>query len=98
MRTEASELELDNAKLHILDGSNWLYSKWLAKRVGYTGKVLDLCTFLQAKDAENPLADMYYYSVPYYTDRISEMSQGNWSRQCSKEHLAQYNQLGRINQ
>ena len=26
---EVSELQLNNAKLHILDGSNWFYSKWL---------------------------------------------------------------------
>ena len=26
---EVSELQLDNAKLHILDGANWFYSKWL---------------------------------------------------------------------
>lgn len=26
---EVSELQLDHAKIHILDGTNWLYSKWL---------------------------------------------------------------------
>lgn len=26
---EVLELQLDNAKLHILDGTNWFYSKWL---------------------------------------------------------------------
>ena len=26
---EVSEIQLDTAKLHVLDGENWLYSKWL---------------------------------------------------------------------
>ena len=26
---EVSELQLEHVKLHILDGANWLYSKWL---------------------------------------------------------------------
>ena len=26
---EVSEIQLDTAKLHILDGENWWYSKWL---------------------------------------------------------------------
>ena len=28
---EVSELQLDNAKLHILDGANWFYSKMVIK-------------------------------------------------------------------
>ena len=25
---EKSEIQLDDAKIHILDGTNWIYSKW----------------------------------------------------------------------
>ena len=35
---EVSEIQLDGAKLHILDGTNWLYSKWLLNEFDTEGK------------------------------------------------------------
>lgn len=87
---EVSELQLDNAKLHILNGTNWLYSKWLLNESDTEGKYLVYAPFPKPSDAENPLADMYYYSVPYYTDRVSQMSQEIGIDNRFKEHLAQY--------
>ena len=87
---EVSELQLDNVKLHILDGTNWFYSKWLLNESDTEGKYLVYAAFAKPSDAENPLADMYYYSVPYYTDRISQMSQEIGIDSRFKEHLAQY--------
>ena len=87
---EISEIELNNAKLHILDGSNWFYSKWLLNESDVEGKYLVYAPFSKPSDAENPLADMYYYSVPYYTDRISQMSQEIGIDNRFKEYLAQY--------
>ena len=40
-----------------------------------TEKLTYNTAFAKPSDAENPLADMYYYSTPYYTDRVSQMSQ-----------------------
>lgn len=87
---EVSELQLDNAKLHILDGTNWFYSKWLLNESNTESKYLVYAPFSKPSDAENPLADMYYYSVPYYTDRVSQMSQELGIDNRFKEHLAQY--------
>lgn len=87
---EVSELQLDNAKLHILDGTNWFYSKWLLDESDTKSKYLVYAPFPKPSDAENPLADMYYYSVPYYTDRVSQMSQEIGIDNRFKEHLAQY--------
>lgn len=87
---EVSELQLDNAKLHILDGTNWFYSKWLLNESDTENKYLVYAPFPKPSDAENPLADMYYYSVPYYTDRVSQMSQEIGIDNRFKEHLAQY--------
>ena len=87
---EVSELQLDNAKLHILDGTNWFYSKWLLNESNTESKYLVYAPFPKPSDAENPLADMYYYSVPYYTDRVSQMSQEIGIDNRFKEHLAQY--------
>lgn len=87
---EVSELQLDNAKLHILDGTNWFYSKWLLNESDTENKYLVYAPFPKPSDAENPMADMYYYSVPYYTDRVSQMSQEIGIDNRFKEHLAQY--------
>ena len=72
---EITELQIEHVKLHILDGTNWFYSKWLLNESDTENKYLVYAPFPKPSDAENPLADMYYYSVPYYTDRVSQMSQ-----------------------
>ena len=87
---EVSELQLDNAKLYILDGANWFYSKWLLNESDTESKYLVYAPFPKPSDSENPLADMYYYSVTYYTDRVSQMSQEIGIDNRFKEHLAQY--------
>ena len=87
---EVSELQLDNAKLHILDGTNWFYSKWLLNESDTESKYLVYAPFSKPSDAENPLADMCYYSVMYYTDRVSQMSQEIGIDNRFKEHLAKY--------
>ena len=87
---EVAELCLNNAKLHALDGANWLYTKWLLHEQDIEGKYLVYAPFSRPSDAENPLADVYYYSVPYYTDRISQMSQEIGIDNRFKEHMAQY--------
>ena len=87
---QVSELQLDNAKLHILDGTNWFYSKWLLNESDTENKYLVYAPFPKPSDAENPLADMYYCSVTYYTDRVSQMSQEIGIDNRFKEHLAQY--------
>ncbi len=87
---EVSELQLNNVKLHILDGTNWFYSKWLLNESDTENKYLVYAPFPKPSDTENPLADMYYYSVTYYTDRVSQMSQEIGIDNRFKEHLAQY--------
>lgn len=87
---EVEELCLDNAKLHILTGTNWLYSKWLLNESDPEGKYLVYAPFAKPSDEENPLADMYYYSVPYYTDRVSQMSQEIGIDDKLKVHLEAY--------
>lgn len=87
---EVSELQLGDAKLHILDGSNWFYSKYLLNESDSESKYLVYAPFPKPSDAENPLADMFYYSVPYYTDRVSQMSQEMGIDIRFKEHLSQY--------
>lgn len=92
---EVSELQLGDVKLHILDGTNWLYSKYLLNEEDSDSKYLIYAPFPRQSDAENPLADMYYYSTPYYTDRVSQTSQEMGIDNRYKEQLAQYTRFWR---
>ena len=87
---EVSELQLGDVKLHILDGLNWFYSKYLLNEADTESKYLVYAAFAKPSDVENPLADMYYYSIHYYTDRVSQMSQEIGIDNRFKEHLSQY--------
>lgn len=87
---EVSELQLGEVKLHILDGTNWFYSKWLFHESDKDSKFLVYAPFPRPNDAENPLADICYYSAPYCTDRVSQMSQELGIDNCLKEYLSQY--------
>ena len=87
---EVSELQLDIAKLHFLDNSNWFYSKWLLQESDPIGKYLVYAPFSKPSDTENPLADIYYYSIPYFTDRVSQLTQEMGIDNRFKEHLAKY--------
>ena len=87
---EIQEIILEHASLHVLDGSNWLYSKWLLNESDPVGKYLVYAPFARPSDEENPLVDLYYYSVPYYTDRVSQMSQEVGIDAKFMEHLKQY--------
>ena len=87
---EVYELQLEHATLHILNGTNWFYSKWLLNESDTEGKYLVYAPFPKPSDAENPLADMYYYSKPYYTDRVSQMLQELGLDSRFKAYLEQY--------
>ena len=52
------ELQLSDAKLHILDGTSWLYSKYLLNEEDKESKYLVYAAFSKPSDAENPLADI----------------------------------------
>ncbi|MDD3416172.1 MAG: BREX-1 system phosphatase PglZ type A [Lachnospiraceae bacterium] len=88
---EVYDLQLNNAQVYILDGSNWFYSKWLLHESDPSGKYLVYAPFSKPSDSENPLADIYYQSVPYYTDRVSQMVQEIGIDNRFKEHLSKHN-------
>ena len=71
-------------------GLNWFYSKYLLNEADTESKYLVYAAFAKPSDAKNPLADMYYYSIHYYTDRVSQMSQEIGIDNRFKEHLSQY--------
>ncbi len=76
---EISELQLNNAKLHILDGTNWFYSKWLLNKSDTEEvSILYMPPFPKPGDAENPLGDMYLLlGSILYGSSISDVT-GTW--------------------
>ena len=56
---EVSEVQIGDVKLHILDGTNWLYSKYLLNERDTKSKYLIYVPFPRPSDAENPLADIH---------------------------------------
>lgn len=68
-------LELKNAKIHKLDGKNFFYTKYLLEEVDKDGKYLIYAPFKKGEDKNNHLADMHYYSMQFYTDRLSQICQ-----------------------
>lgn len=52
---EISELQLHNAKLHILDGTNWFYSKWLLNESDTENRYLVYAPFPKPSDAEKKI-------------------------------------------
>ena len=52
---EVSELQLNNAKLHILDGKNWFYSKWLLNESDTEGKYLVYAPFPKPEELDRLL-------------------------------------------
>ena len=48
---EVSELQLDDVKLHILEGTNWLYSKYLLNEEDKESKYLVYAAFAKPSDA-----------------------------------------------
>lgn len=76
---EVAEIELNNANLHILDGSNWLYSKWLLYEADPEGKYLVYAPFSRPKDflsvvgEESTQAVLESELVPQIVSSVAEM-------------------------
>lgn len=71
---EVAEIQLDTAKLHILDGENWLYSKWLlnesdpeGKYLVYVMKGMNIIAYFESEDGEK-----ISYDVPIIADSQSD--------------------------
>lgn len=72
---EVDELSLPQAQIYQLTGKNWFQAKCDLNDQESNQKYLVYAPFARPDDQNNPLADMYYYSVPFYTDKISQLCQ-----------------------
>ena len=94
---EVSELQLDIAKLHILDGTNWFYLKWLLYESDVESKYLVYAPFPKPSDdnysGQKPQfieGDVFRIIVPLDDDYSFDFGQ--------HEHVNQLNQSDQLNQ
>lgn len=87
---DIKDLELNNVKIHVLDGKNYFYTKYLIEEVERESKILIYAPFPKPEDRNNHLADVQYYSTQFYTDRISQLCQKLKISNKYKEHLQKY--------
>ncbi len=84
-------LELKNAKIHKLNGRNFFYTKYLLEELDNDSKYLIYAPFKKGEDKNNHLADMHYYSLEFYTDKLSQLCQELNIPSKYKTHLEKYN-------
>lgn len=85
---QISEIQPDTAKLHILAGENWLYSKWLLNELNPVEKYLVYALHLQ----DQVTARIRLPICITYTDRVSREIGIDTKY---KEHLAGYGSFWR---
>ena len=87
---DIKDLQLDDVKIHILDGSNYFYTKYSIEVLEKESKILIYAPFPKPEDRNNHLADVQYYSTQFYTDRISQLCQKLNIANKYKERLQKY--------
>lgn len=87
---DIKDLQLDDVKIHILDGSNYFYTKYSIEVLEKESKILIYAPFPKPEDRNNHLADVQYYSTQFYTDRISQICQKLNVPNKYKERLQKY--------
>lgn len=87
---DIKDLQLDDVKIHILDGSNYFYTKYSIEVLEKDSKILIYAPFPKPEDRNNHLADVQYYSTQFYTDRISQLCQKLNIPNKYKERLQKY--------
>ena len=56
--------------------NNWLYTKYFLEIEDTNTNYLIYAPFPKPDDKDNYLADMAYYAIPFYADKISLITQG----------------------
>lgn len=92
---EIDSLELENAKIHKLTGSNVFYTKYFLECEDKEGNYLIYAPFPKPPDSHNHLTDMVYYSKQFYADRISLLSDELNVPERYKEKLHEFSKFWR---
>ena len=94
---EIDTLPLTGAKLHKITGDNVFYTKYFLECVDRENSYLIYAPFSKPQDSDNHLADMAYYSEPFYADRVSLLCADLHIPERYKEQLAGYPKFWRSN-
>lgn len=95
---EIDALPLNGAKLYKLTGDNVFYTKYFLECVDQENSYLIYAPFPKPQDRDNHLADIAYYSEPFYADRVSLLCADLHIPERYKEQLAGYPKFWRSNE
>ena len=74
-REDIENINLKNAKLHILKDNNLIQTKYKIEFEDKESNYLIYAPFGQPNDNENYLADLTHYAVPFSADKIEMIGQ-----------------------
>ena len=72
---DINNIQLNNAKLHILKDNNLIKTKYQIEFEDKNSNYLVYAPFSQPDDNENYLADLTHYAVPFSADKIEMIGQ-----------------------
>ena len=72
---DIDNIQLNNAKLHILKENNLIQTKYLIEFEDKQSNYLIYAPFTQPNDNDNYLADLVHYAVPFSADKIEMIAQ-----------------------
>jgi len=90
-------LELNNAKVYRLTGDNTLYTKYFLECIDQENNYLVYAPFPKPGDKDNHLADMFYYSRQFFTDRVSLLCSTYGIPEKHKDQLSRYGKFWKAN-
>ena len=91
-------LGLSNAKVYRLTGDNTLYTKYFLECVDQETNYLVYAPFAKPGDKDNHLADMFYYSRQFFTDRVSLLCSTYAIPDKYKDQLSRYGKFWKSNE
>ncbi len=72
---DIQDIQLNNAKLHILKDNNLIQTKYKIEYLDKTSNYLIYAPFAQPDDNDNYLADLIHYSISFSANKIEMMAQ-----------------------
>lgn len=94
---DIENLVLDHAKVYRLTEDNILYTKYFLECQDQTSNYLIYAPFSKPRDRDNHLADMFYYSQEFSTDRVTLLCSTYGIPQKHKDQLSKYSEFWKSN-
>jgi hypothetical protein len=90
-------LALNNASVYCLTRVNPLYTKYFLECLDQENNYLIYAPFPKPGDKDNHLADIFYYSQEFFTDRVSLLCSSYGIADKHKDQLSLYSKFWKSN-